>query len=102
MREVDTARSLYDGLLQQFREVSVAAEIDTNNVSIIDRAQLPGAPESPSLRRNLMIALILGLLCAAGCIGLIQAMDDTFKSPEDLEERLGLSIIATVAQVFFH
>ena len=65
MREVDTARSLYDGLLQQFREVSVAAEIDTNNVSIIDRAEVPGAPESPSLRRNLMIALMLGLLCAA-------------------------------------
>jgi hypothetical protein len=76
MREVDTARSLYDGLLQQFREVSVAAEIDTNNVSIIDRAEVPGAPESPSLQRNLMIALMLGLLCAAGCIGLIEAMGE--------------------------
>ena len=38
------------------------------------RAEVPGAPESPSLRRNLMIALILGLLCAAGCIGLIEAL----------------------------
>ena len=49
-READTARSLYDGLLQQYRELGVAGEVDTNNISIIDRAQRPGGPDSPSLR----------------------------------------------------
>ena len=41
LREVDTNRSLYDGLLQQFRQLGVASDADSNNVSILDRAQLP-------------------------------------------------------------
>ena len=48
-READAARSLYDGLLQQYRELGIAGEVDTNNISIIDRAERPGAPDSPSL-----------------------------------------------------
>ena len=46
-READTARSLYDGLLQQYRELGVAGEVDTNNISIIDRAAAPGRPRQP-------------------------------------------------------
>ena len=41
LREVDTNRSLYDGLLQQFRQLGVASDADSNNVSILDRAQMP-------------------------------------------------------------
>ena len=93
LREVDTNRSLYDGLLQQFREMGVAGDVDTNNVSIIDKAQLPGAPDSPSLSKNLMISLLLGLLSAAGVIAVREALDDTFKSVEDVEEGLGLSVL---------
>ncbi|MDB5597236.1 MAG: capsular biosynthesis protein [Hyphomicrobiales bacterium] len=93
LREVDTNRSLYDGLLQQFREMGVAGDVDTNNVSIIDKAQLPSVPDSPSLPKNLMISLLLGLLGAAGVIAVREALDDTFKSVEDLEEGLGLSVL---------
>lgn len=93
MREVDTNRALYDGLLQQFRELSVAGDIDVNNVSIIDRAQAPGASDSPSLRKNLMISLLLGLMGAAGVIALREILDDTFKSAEDVEEFLNLPVL---------
>ena len=43
MREADTNRSLYDGLLQQFRELGVASDAQSNNVSVIDKAEFPGA-----------------------------------------------------------
>ena len=45
LREVDTNRSLYDGLLQQFRQLGVASDADSNNVSILDRAQMPFMPD---------------------------------------------------------
>ena len=51
-READTNRTLYEGLLQQFKDVGVAGAVGTNNVAIIDRAQLPGAPFKPNLTRN--------------------------------------------------
>lgn len=99
LREVDTARTLYDGLLQQFRELGVVGDVDTNNVSIIDKAQVPGAPASPSLSKNLMISLLLGLMGAAAVIAVREALDDTFKSAEDLEDGLGLSVLG-VAPMF--
>ena len=92
-REVDTNRSLYDGLLQQFRQLGVVSEVATSNVSIVDRALLPSAPDSPSLRHNLLMALVLGLATATGVIFLIEILDDTFKTPEDLEEKLGISVL---------
>ena len=42
-READTNRTLYDGLLQQYKDAGVAGAVGTNNVAIIDRAQLPGS-----------------------------------------------------------
>jgi polysaccharide biosynthesis transport protein len=47
-REVDTNRSLYDALLQRFKEVGVAGGVGANVVSIVDRAQVPGSPASSS------------------------------------------------------
>ena len=92
-READAARSLYDGILQQFRELGVAGEVDTNNISIIDRAQRPGVPVSPSLRYNLTIAFVLGLLGAGAIAGVREVLDDTFKAAEDVEEVLRLPVL---------
>ena len=64
LREVDTNRSLYDGLLQQFRQLGVASDADSNNVSLLDRAQMPFMPDSPSLPKNLIVALFLGFAAA--------------------------------------
>ena len=95
-REVDTNRSLYDGLLQQYRQLGVASDAESNNVAVVDRALMPGEPDSPSLVNNLMIATALGLAAAAGCIWLIEVLDDTFKTPEDIEERLGLTVVGVI------
>ena len=92
-READTARSLYDGLLQQYRELGVAGEVDTNNISIIDRAQRPGGPISPSLHYNLVVAFALGLLGAGAVAGVREVLDDTFKTAEDVEEALRLPVL---------
>ena len=96
MREVDTNRSLYDGVLQQYRELGVASDAEVNNVSVLDRAQLPGGPTSPSLPTNLILALALGVAAAAGAVWLIEVLDDTFKTAEDLEERLGIPVLGVI------
>ena len=54
-REVDTNRSLYDGLLQRFKEVDIAGGVGANNVFIVDKATLPGSPSSPNLSRALIM-----------------------------------------------
>jgi capsular exopolysaccharide synthesis family protein len=96
MREVDTNRSLYDGVLQQYRELGVASDAQSNNISILDKAELPAGPTSPSLRKYLILALLLGVAAAAAAVWLIELLDDTFKSAEDLEEQLGLPTLGVI------
>ena len=96
MRDADTNRSLYDGLLQQFRELGVAGDAQSNNVSVVDKAEFPGAPVSPSLSRNLFLAFALGVAAATGAVWLIELLDDTFKSVEDIEERLRLPVLGVI------
>src|SRR5262249_59646817 len=73
-----------------------AGAVGTNNVAVIDRAQLPGGPFSPDLRKNLQIWLLLGLVAAALAIALFEILDDTFKSPEEIEEQLGLAVLGAI------
>jgi capsular exopolysaccharide synthesis family protein len=95
-READTNRTLYDGLLQQYKDIGVAGAVGTNNVAVIDRAQRPGAPYKPNLRMNLLKWLTFGLLGAAAVIVLFELLDDTFKSPEEIEEQLGLAVLGLI------
>ncbi len=95
-REVDTNRTLYDGLLQRYKEIGVSGAVGTNNISIVDKAALPIIPRSPKLSLNLALALVAGLL-----IGILAALgldylDDSFKSPEDVEREVGLTVIGVV------
>src|SRR5262249_43011089 len=95
-READTNRILYDGLLQQYKDVGVAGAVGTNNVAVIDRAQASGGPIKPNLQKNLLMALVLGLLAAGAAIILLEIFDDTFKSPEEIEEQTGLSVLGII------
>lgn len=95
-READTNRTLYDGLLQQYKDAGVAGAVSTNNVAVIDRAQLPGGPFKPNLQKNLFTSLVVGLLAAGIAIVLLEILDDTFKSPEEIEEQTGLSVLGII------
>ena len=73
-READTNRTIYDGLLQRFKELNAASGISASNLSIIDGADVPLVPSSPSLLKNLAIALVLGV----GIAGLVVLFRDQF------------------------
>jgi polysaccharide biosynthesis transport protein len=95
-REVDTNRTLYEGLLQRYKEIGVAGGIGTNNISIVDKAALPFSPRFPRPLLNVGLAAIAGLLL--GCIAALglDYLDDSFKTPEDIERELGLSVLGVV------
>lgn len=90
LRELDTSRQLYDGLLQRYKEVGVTGGVTANNVSLIDRAIAPKAPSSPKLPLNLALALVLGLGLGVVAAFLIEALDDSITTPGDVEEKLSL------------
>jgi capsular exopolysaccharide synthesis family protein len=98
-READTNRSIYDGLLQRYRELNASAGITASNVSIIDNADPPTAPSSPNPFLNVAIALVLGTLSAAAVVFLKDQLDDRVRVPEEIEEKVGLHLLGVVPDV---
>jgi succinoglycan biosynthesis transport protein ExoP len=95
-REVDTNRSLYDGLLQRYKEIGVAGGVGTNNISIVDAAETPIGPYQPkpliNLGASLLLGLVLGVVLAFG----LEYLDDSIKVPEDVETKLGVPLLGSI------
>jgi len=98
-REVDTNRDLYASLLQRYKEVDVASGVGTNNVFVVDRAELPGSPSSPQLFSALRLAFFLGLGAALAAAYFLERMDDKVRSPEQVESVSGLSLLGVIPKV---
>jgi capsular exopolysaccharide synthesis family protein len=95
-REVDTNRSMYDALLQRYKEIGVAGGVGTNTVSIVDLATPPAGPYKPNLMLNLMIGLGIGLLAGLGAALALEFLNDTIKTPEDVREKLQLPSLGII------
>ncbi|OOZ50624.1 hypothetical protein BOW39_02395 [Solemya velum gill symbiont] len=98
-RDVETNRNLYDGLLQRMKEVGVTAGLTTNNLSVIDRGQVAMRPYTPVMQKNLLIALFIGLVLGIGMAFLFEHIDDTVKSPMELEKLTGLTILGIIPEI---
>lgn len=98
-REVDTNRTLYEGLLQRYKEVGVAGGLGSNNISVVDRALAPTGPSSPKPLLNLAIALLLGLSVGAGVTLLLELLDESIRTPDDIVSKIGLSLIGAIPEL---
>jgi succinoglycan biosynthesis transport protein ExoP len=94
-REVDTNRQLYDAMLQRYKEIGIAGGVSANNLSLVDRAD-PGYKFKPDVRRNVTIALALGLILGCLLALAFEYLDDTIKRPDDIEKLLGLPVLGAV------
>jgi capsular exopolysaccharide synthesis family protein len=89
-------QSNLSSLSQQLDGILLSQAQSATTLTVIDTAQVPASPVQPSLRRNLLVGLIIGLLLAAGAIALLHYLDDTLQSPREVEARLGLPILAGI------
>lgn len=95
-REVNTSRELYDGLLQRFKELSAAAGMSANNISIVDLSPVPVRPVSPNLLVNLGLAILASFVIALGYVYVRENFDDIVRSAEEAERKLGLPALGMV------
>ena len=95
-REVDTSKTLYEGLLQRYKEIGVAGGVGTNNISLIDAPIFPDRPRTPNLTLNLALGMIIGLLVGIGAAIAIDSLDTRFKIPDEVEAALGIPILGVI------
>jgi capsular exopolysaccharide synthesis family protein len=98
-RDADTNRTLYDGLLQRYKEVGISGGIGTNNVSVVDPALVPGGPFTPKPMLNITLGLIVGLLLGGMAAFLLEQLDESIIAPDDLENKLGTPLLGNIPRV---
>ncbi len=95
-RDVESDRQLYDLFLTRFKETNLGADVESTNARIIDAAMVPVAPVEPRIRRIVSAVVLLALLAGVGLAFLMEYLDNTLKSGQDVEEALLLPLLGTV------
>jgi non-specific protein-tyrosine kinase len=70
-----------------------------NFLSVVESAQVPTEPVGPRLGENLLLAVAIGLVLAIGAAFLAEYIDDTIKSPDDVQQIIGLNTIGGIARI---
>ncbi len=95
-READTNKQLYDGMLQKLKEAGITAGLRSSNIRIVDPALIPRGPSRPNKSRNLLLSIMVGFIGGVGLALLREYLDNTVKTPDDIERLAQLPSLAVV------
>jgi len=98
-RETESNKDLLGNLLQRSKETNLSQSIKTNNIEVIEYAYPPMKPVKPRVRLNIGLAVVIGLIAGVGMAFLLESLDNTLKSPEDVENHLQLPFLGFVPSV---
>ena len=73
--------------------------IKNGNIEILENAKIPEGPISPNKPLNVIIGFMLGLMVAIGLAFLLEYLDNTVKTTEELENLLGMPVLADIPRV---
>lgn len=91
-------RQTYAYLLQSYEAVRLAEAQSTSSVIQVETASIPQNPIRPKVMTNTMLAAAVGLMLAVGVIFLVEALDDTLRSPDEIARMLGVPILGVIAR----
>ncbi|HEX5707056.1 MAG TPA: GumC family protein, partial [Pyrinomonadaceae bacterium] len=95
-QELETTRQFYNTLFQRQKELQITSSDRSNNVSITTPARTPRAPIGPQRGRNIVVAFLLSLGAGIGLAFLLDYLDDTLKSVEDVDRHIQLPTLALI------
>ena len=91
--DADSNKQLYDGLLQKLKEAGITAGLRSSNIRVVDPALAPTSPSRPQKARNIMLGFLVGLVGGIGLAIFREYLDNTVKSPDDIEDLTGLPVV---------
>jgi succinoglycan biosynthesis transport protein ExoP len=94
--DAEANKQLYDGLLQKLKEATISVGLRSSNIRVVDPALVPTTPSRPQKARNILLAFLVGLVGGIGLAIFREYLDNTVKSPDDIENLTGLPSLAVV------
>ena len=97
-KDQQEAKDVLKNVTDEF--IVTAKELVPNgNVRIIEEVELPESPVSPNKPMNIAIAFLLGLMVSIGLVFLLEYLDNTFKTREQLEKELDIPVLGAIPDV---
>src|SRR5580698_9705605 len=98
-REVESSRDLYEGLLKKLKEAGILAGLKSSNINIVDVASVPVVPVSPKIPLNIALSCIGGLLLGVSLAFVVDTVDSSIRTPEDVETHCSLPSLGIIPSV---
>jgi len=92
----ETDRELFDSLLQRVKELGVVTGLKSTNVRVLDAAAVPKEVHHPNKPYFAIVSLLLGLTLGLAAAFLIESLDQTVRSPEDVVRVLDLPCLGVI------
>ena len=91
-------RTTYANLLRSYEDIRVAEARTLDTVTVAEPAAFDPVPVGPRTNLNTLLAAIVGAMVAVGMAFLIEYLDDTVKSPDDVEQATHLPTLGTIVR----
>lgn len=92
-------QQIYINLLSSLETIRLARLQNTPNIVQIEPASVPDMPVRPRTLMNIVLAAIVGLMLAVGIVFIFEHLDDTLKTPDEVERLLGIPVLGFVAEM---
>jgi capsular exopolysaccharide synthesis family protein len=89
-QDVEGSRKLRDLFMEEAKQTSLNQSFETDRIRVVDVAVVPGAPSKPNKKRIVLMSVLLALFAGVGLAFLIDFLDQTIKTSEDVERKLHL------------
>ncbi len=97
-REAEANKALYEGLMTKMKETAISGALHSSNIRIVDPAMVPTTPARPAKTKNIILSFLVGLVGGIGLALLREYLDNTVKTPDDIETLARLPSLAVVPQ----
>lgn len=96
-REAETSKQLFDAIIKKIKEQDISQDIRTVDVWVVEKAEVPKVPFKPNNARDALLGLVIGLFGGIGAAFFVEYLDNTVKSTEDVETKLGVPVLGVVS-----
>ncbi len=83
-------------LFQKLNEATITQASTISSIQVVDPAIAPERPIKPRKKRNILLAVVVGLMSGVGLAFFVDYLDNSIKTPRDVEERLGLPVFGHI------
>ena len=99
--EAELNRELYDTLQMRLKEASVTAGLSAADIAVVDSAQIPTTPVAPRKSMTMTLGFVGGLFCGCVLAFLIESIDDTLQTSEEVESVAILPCLAAIPHIVY-